>query len=153
MFCLLPFRLTIVKSFLALATRQSSCGTRWPNASTRFKMKDIPIGFRAYVSHRITVIRLSFRAVGIVPLRSGIWRTASSRSTIRDTMVTWILLPYHLMVRCARLAVRTLRLCCGIWMMASICTPSTTMTSLMRCASHPTDTGCALPMVHPSRFG
>lgn len=37
--------------------------------------------------------------------------------------------------------------------MASICTPWTTTTSSMLCASRPTVTGSALPMDHPSRSG
>lgn len=153
MFCLLLSLLITDKLSLAPVTRPSNCGTLWPSASSPFKKMVTPIGYPAYVSPPITPIPSLFLAVGIAPLRSGIWPTASWRTTTTVTMATWTLLLYRPMVPSAPLVARTPRLSCGIWMMARTYTLWNTTTSSMPCASHPTVIGCALPTVHPSRSG
>merc|ERR1712203_919598 len=56
-------------------------------------------------------------------------------------------------VLCVPPVARTLKQCCGISMMASICTLWITPTPSMPYASPPIATGCALPPAHLSRFG
>merc|ERR1712051_521668 len=56
-------------------------------------------------------------------------------------------------VLCVPPVARTPKQCCGISMMASICTLWITPTPSTPFASPPTDTGCALQLAHPSRFG
>lgn len=153
MYCPLPSALTTVKSCPDPATRPSNCGTHWPNANTPFKMKATPTGCRACVSHQTTATRSSCPAAGTAPSRSGVWTIASWRSTTRDTTATWTRWPFHLMARSAPPVARTPRPSSGTWMTASTCTPWTTMKSSTHCASRQTVTGCALPMVHPSRSG
>ncbi len=153
MFSQLPSQPTIVKLSRDHVTRPSNCGTHSLSANTQFKKTATPTGSHAFASRPIKSIQLSSAAAGIAPSKCGILPTANWSWIIMDTTDIWTPLLFRLMDRSAHPVERTARLCCGIWMTESTCTPWTTMTSSTPCASHQTATGCVSLTGHQSKSG